>query len=176
MNTKHPNEQHVFDRWPGRGKGTAQETTQDTTSTKIIPKVPSTYSYSKASTAGEYRQWGYSICDDSDVVQWTKLELEPRTTFRELEVLRELVKGLDLLNDLRASKDAAIKNDVPRFLPKESCDIVRDYLGKVAREWYSYMSDQPISVLKSVPIDIVLTHPAVNSPFWRVFKFSDSHR
>lgn len=74
-------------------------------SKRVARKVPLAYSYSKASTTGECRQWGYSISDNSDVLPWTKLELEPHTTVRELEVLRDLVKGLDLLKELRANKD-----------------------------------------------------------------------
>lgn len=183
MNTQLPDEINVFHRWPGGGRGTepgtARSTTQGTVQNTapgktLIDKVPSVYSYSKASGPGEYKQWGYSISDNTSVVQWTKLELEPRTTLRELEVLRDLVKGLDLLKELRANKDAARMNDVPRYLPKDSGDVVRDYLGKVAREWYLYMRAQR-HVTETIPIDIVLTHPAVNLPFWHVLKCSDSH-
>lgn len=108
-------------------------------------------------------------------MQWTKLELEPRTIVRELEVLRDLLKGLDLLKELRTNEDAAIKNDVPRYLPKDAGDVVREYLGKVAREWYEHMRAQGRYILDNVPIDIVLTHPAVNFPFCRVLECSDSH-
>ena len=159
---------NVFMDWPD-GRATAN-------TRKVVRKVPSAYSYSKTSGTGECRQWGYSISDDSDVMQWTKLELEPRTTVRELEVLRELVKGLDLLKELRANKDAAVKNDIPRHLPKDAGDVVREYLGKVVREWYEHMKALGRHILDQVPIDVVLTHPAVNMPFWRVLECSDSHR
>lgn len=146
----------VFMDWPN-GKGVVQ-------GTKSVPKVPSLYSFSKTSTSGECRQWGYSISDDSNVMQWTKLELEPRTTLKELKVLRDLVQGLDLLKELRVKEDAAINNDIPRYLPKDAGDVVREYLGKVAREWYQYMRANGKHTLDSVPLDIVITHPAVNFP------------
>jgi hypothetical protein len=102
--------------------------------------------------------------DDSEVMRWTKLELEPRTTVRELEVLRELVKGLDLVHELRANENAANTSDIPRHLSKDAGDVVRDYLGKVAKEWFLYMRSQGKHTLTSVPLDIVITHPAVRSP------------
>lgn len=132
------------------------------------PKVPSVYSYSSSSAAGEYRQWGYSISEDSNVIQWTKMELEPRAIVKELRVLRDLVQGLDLLNELRATRDLAINNDIPRYLPKDAWDVVREYLGKIAKEWYHYMRVNGRYTLENVPLDITITHPAVNLPFWRV--------
>lgn len=167
MDTTNPDIVNVFLDWPN-GRGAAK-------GKKRVPKVPSAYSYSKTPATGQYRQWGYSISDDSNVMQWTKLELEPRTIVRELEVLRDLLKGLDLLKELRTNEDAAIKNDVPRYLPKDAGDVVREYLGKVAREWYEHMRAQGRYILDNVPIDIVLTHPAVNFPFWRVLECFDSH-
>jgi hypothetical protein len=126
-------------------------------------KVPSEYSYSKTSVEKRCRQWGYSIDDESQVMRWTKLELEPRTTVRELEVLRELVKGLDLVNELRANENAANTNDIPRHISRDAGDIVRDYLLEVAREWYLYIKSQSRHTLDTVPLDIVVTHPAVRS-------------
>ena len=93
----------VFRNWPGN----------------LAPRVPSAYSYSKVSAPGEYEQWGYSISDNSSVVQRTKLELQPRTTLRELEDLRDLVKGLDLLEELRSNEDVGRMNDdVPDIYQK----------------------------------------------------------
>jgi hypothetical protein len=97
-------------------------------------------------------------------MRWTKLELEPRTTVRELEVLRELVNGLDLINELRADKNAANTNNIPRHISKDAGDIVRDYLSKVAREWYLYMKGLGRYTLDTVPLDIIITHPAVRLP------------
>jgi hypothetical protein len=76
---------------------------------------------------------GYSIADNSHVLRWTKLELEPRTTINELDVLRELTKGLDLIRELQANKNSGITNDMPQHLAKNPEDIVRDYLSKDKR-------------------------------------------
>jgi hypothetical protein len=142
---------------------------------KDAQKVPSAYSYSRTSSTRRCRQWGYSISDDSQVMRWTKLELEPRTAIRELEALRELVKGLDLVNELRANENAANMSDIPRHISKDAGDIIREYLGKVAREWYQFIRSQGRHTLDSVPLDIIITHPAVRFPFCRVLEYSDSY-
>jgi hypothetical protein len=134
----------VFRDWPGRDE-------------KI---VLSAISYSSGSSAKKCRQWGWSIDDNSKVLRWTKLEFEHRTIGEELEVLRELIKGLDLVKELQENEDAAIMNNVPRHISKSAEDIVRDYLGKVSREWYQYMTRKGKYTLKNVSLDIVLTHPA----------------
>lgn len=126
---------------------------------KQSQKVPSTISYS--STERGCKQWGHSIDDGSQVMRWTKLDLEPRTAARELEVLRELMKGLELIKKFRAGGNTASTNDVPRHISKDAGDVVRDYLTKVAREWYQYMRSQGRYTLDNVPLDIVITHPAV---------------
>jgi hypothetical protein len=145
------NDLTVFRNWPGTN----------------AQKVPSAYSYSRTSVERKCRQWGYSIDDDSQVMRWTKLELEPRTTVKELEVLRELLKGLDLVNKLRANDNAASTNDIPQHISRDAGDIVREYLGKVAKEWYLYIRGQGKYTLDTVPLDIVVTHPAVSFPFRR---------
>lgn len=138
----------VFRSWPGRE----------------AQKVPSALSYSR--TTRGHKQWGYSIDGDSLVMRWTKLELEQRTVVKELGVIRELLKGLDLVNELQANRNAGITNDIPRHISKDSGDIVMDYLSKVAREWYIYMRNQGRHILDNVPLDIVITHPAVGYSFY----------
>lgn len=135
---------------------------------KDAQKVPSEFSYSRS--IGKKQQWGYSMSADADVIKWTKLELESRTTVRELEVLRELVKGLDLVNKLRGNENAALTNDIPRHLSRSAEDVVRDYLCKVSREWHRFIKGQAELVLDTVPLDIVLTHPAVYAPFSSVLE------
>ena len=126
---------------------------------KASQKVPSAISYSN--TERGRRQWGHSIDDGSQVMRWTKLDIDSRTTVRELEVLRELMKGLELVKKLHANGNTANTNEVPRHITKDSGDVVRDYLTKVAREWYQYMRSQGRYTLDRVPLDIVITPPAV---------------
>jgi hypothetical protein len=135
----------VFRAWPG----------------KEALKVPSAFSYSRTSSERRCKQWGYSIDDNSQVMRWTKLELEPRTAINELDVLRELTKGLDLIRELQNNEDAGIMNEIPRHIARDSGDLVKDYLSKVTREWYQYMRSKGKHTLENVPLDIVITHPAV---------------
>jgi hypothetical protein len=139
----------IFRNWPGQ---------------RDEQKVPSAYSYSKTSAEKRCKQWGYDIDDNSDVMRWTKLELKPRATLKELEVLRELLEGLNLIDNLRANNNAASMNEIPRHLPKDAGDIVRDYLIEVAREWYLYIRANFRNALAAVPLDVVITHPAASSP------------
>ncbi|KAI9868849.1 MAG: hypothetical protein M1813_004700 [Trichoglossum hirsutum] len=97
--------------------------------------------------------------ENSQVMQWTKLELEPLTTVKELGILRDLVGGLDRMNKLRADESASL-NSIPRHISKDAEEVVKDYLGKVSREWYTYIKQQGKHTLDSVPIDIVISHPA----------------
>ena len=129
----------VFRDWP---EGTTQ-------------KVPSAYSYSDCTCSKRCKQWGHNIDDNSLVMQWTKLELEPRTTLRELEVLRDLAKGLDLVTDLHTQDDAS----VPRHLSRDAEEVVKDYLSKVSREWYRDIKRKGQFTLDHVPVDMVVTHP-----------------
>ena len=140
--------------------------------TKEAKKVPSAYSYSPS--AKGRKQWGYSIDDDSLVMRWTKLELEHkhRTATKELDDLGKLINGLNLINELWGDENAGVTNNVPRHLGKNAGDVVGDYLGKVAKEWYVYMKKRGRNILSNVPLDIVITHPAVSCPsdstFWHL--------
>lgn len=135
-----------FRNWPG----------------KDAEKVPSSYSYSKTSRQARKKQWGYSIDDQSRVLRWTKLELEPRETKKELEELRELVQGLNLVKKLKENRDTGKVDEIPRHISKDAIEIIRDYLSKIARAWRDHMTSRSASVLTEVPLDIVITHPAVS--------------
>lgn len=125
-------------------------------------KVPSEVSYSLTSGNDDhvYRQWGYSIDVRSKVLRWTKLELvRNRSPLEELEILRELMDGLSEINELH--DDVNEITHVPRHLSKTTEDIIEFYLGHVAREWSSHITAQGMYILNRVPVDIVVTHPAV---------------
>jgi hypothetical protein len=124
-------------------------------------KVPSKYSYSRTTT--RRRQWGYSIDDKSQVMQWTKLDLVQRKPPQELDVLRGLLKGLDLVDRLRADENASVENEIPRHISKDSWEVMRDYLVQVSEEWHRHMKSQGKHILDRVPIDIVISYPAVGS-------------
>ena len=137
----------VFTNWSGGGGN---------------PKCPSEHSYSKGSTEGSSAGGGAE--QHKIVLHWTKLELEARRPVSELEALREIVKGLDLIKNFRgATDDPELTHQTPRHLTKSPADIVKDFLLTVSRQ--CYLLKQPFGNLAagSIPLDVVLTHPAVRT-------------
>jgi hypothetical protein len=138
------------------------------------PKVPSAFSYSDTKGPHHCKQWGHDIDDDSKVMQWTKLELEPKATVKELEILRDLLKGLNLVNECRADES----KEIPQYLTRDSGDIVRDYLLKISRHWLDFMEDAGQFTLDTdrVPLDIIVTHPAVRRLIFRQTSCASAHK
>ena len=124
-------------------------------------KVPSAYSYSPSTSARRRKQWGHDIDDESEVMRWTKLQLQPRTPTEEIRLLQDLTSGLQLVRQMQADGQAMIQNRVPRHLSRTAREVVRDYLDEVARQWRTHMTTGSRVVFESVPLDIVVTHPAV---------------
>lgn len=124
-------------------------------------KVPSRYSYSPSPRG--CTQWGHDIDDNSRIMAWTKLELEQtKNRTQELGILCEIFYGVALMD---FNEEAIINNDIPRHLAKEAEDIVRDYLDEIAET----TSEDIISSLghhvpDRIPIDLIVTHPAVSLP------------
>jgi hypothetical protein len=137
----------LFTDWPGKNE----------------PKVPSEVSYSMASgTASDrvYRPWGSTIDPKSKVLRWTKLKLfQDYSPLAELETLEGLIKGLADIKSLYSESDET--TDVPRHLSRTSKDIIEFYLSFIAEEWVAYVTNQAQFVLDEVPVDIVVTHPAM---------------
>ncbi|KAK0740411.1 hypothetical protein B0T18DRAFT_440099 [Schizothecium vesticola] len=121
-------------------------------------KVPSDYSYSP-SLVQSCDQWGYDIDDNSRVLRWTKLSLQPSND-RTLE-LQNLKNLLYEIRHVDLSPDKVINNDLPRHLWKEPEDVVTDYLENVAEKTLDEITSQVgRDVLDNIPIDIVVSHPA----------------
>ncbi|KAF1808248.1 hypothetical protein P152DRAFT_485607 [Eremomyces bilateralis CBS 781.70] len=136
----------VFPRWPGV---TEVEENQE--------KVPSEFSYSAAKN--REKQWGYSMDKDSLILRWTKLELMLQSPETELAVLRNLLKGLSLLQQFQESGNRDY--ELPKHLRKNAGEIIEDYLDKVAKEWRAHMMATAREALREVPLDIVVTHPLI---------------
>jgi len=122
-------------------------------------KVPSVISYSPSAT---HKQWGADIGDNSEIICWTKLELQPQQRACELERLLDTVHSLALTNELRSSADMGAGNKVNMHLGLGPADIVADFLKKVTRLWFETMQAERRAVLRNVPIDLVITHPGVS--------------
>ncbi|KAK4197073.1 putative heat shock protein family 70 protein [Triangularia verruculosa] len=121
-------------------------------------KVPSQLSYSVTPKGCE--QYGYDIDDNSLVLKKTKIQLEAMgTRIDELRTLSELLKEL---RDLDLSQEEVIENGIPEHLAKEPEEIVKDYLDQIAEKTEKVInSDVGRHVLSNVPIDLVVTHPAI---------------
>lgn len=137
---------HVFKAWPQRE----------------AQKVPSKISYSKAKLGTRAKQWGYSIDAESLVMQWTKLELDLRSTTDELLNLRTLLSGRNELNRFCMEQNSLVTHDSPLHICKSAEDIMRDFIAKIAKEWWRHMRSTARFALERVPMDLVITHPAVS--------------
>jgi hypothetical protein len=110
------------------------------------------------------KNWGLDIDDKCEVLSWTKLELKPKDSVKELKVLQNLMRGLDLIRKLNDGQEMA-----PMQISKSSEDVVRDYLTKVLARWhYALVTARDDSVLaggqhalRIAPLDVVMTHPVV---------------
>jgi hypothetical protein len=127
-------------------------------------KVPSKISYSPSLNC---KQWGYDIDHGSDTMQWTKLDLDYKTTVDYLTQLKETVGALGLRDKLYASQEDDAEPVVPTHISLDSAEIMRDYLQRVIAAWQKQYTAALHNLLGEVPIDIVVTHPAVRqaSPF-----------
>jgi hypothetical protein len=122
-------------------------------------KVPSLSSYTPSPKGCS--QWGHDIDENSAVMRWTKLKLEPSDLSGELKILQDTVKGLRLISELNNNGDLGIFDSVPIHLTKTFGDVVSDYLSKVTRCWHDKMLATAKKMLSHVPLDVVVTHPAV---------------
>lgn len=122
-------------------------------------KVPSQHSYSN--TPKGCQQWGYDIDDNSLVLKRTKIQLEEvRSRHSELRTLSEMLYQLRLLD---LSQATVRKKGIPKHLAKEPEDIVKDYLDQIAERTLREITDRVgRHVPSKIPIDMVVTHPAVS--------------
>jgi len=126
-------------------------------------KVPSQLSYSK--TPKRLRQFGYDIDAESLILSETKLELEEdaedRTRIREL---KSFADTLYAFTRSRLDDAAAELGGIPKHLSKSAEDIVEDYLKKVAEVVRKDIAERWPNALDQIPIEVVITHPAVSLP------------
>lgn len=124
-------------------------------------KVPSVISYGPTHTGS--KQWGHDVCDGSEIMRWTKLELRPLNRAGELERLLETARYLPVSTSIRNGVSDMAKDQslVPMYLGLSPTDVVADFLKKVARLWFETMEKQSRATLQNVPLDLVVTHPGV---------------
>lgn len=118
-------------------------------------KVPSEISYS-ASPSGKVL-WGSLIPPQAQRQVWTKLELDEQKRGDELKMLLELLTGIGNL-DLTRFAD---RGGPPAYPGKDPVDIVADYLSHVKGQLIKNLEKTYEGVYLSMPIDLVITVPAV---------------
>lgn len=120
-------------------------------------KIPSVFSYSPASAAGE-QQWGASLSPDAVTMVNTKLELDIQDNkLDELELILQVLDGTSNLgfDHVKASKG------LPEYTWKTPEDIVKDYLTQVFEYLNQAVADFGSDLRAQIPVDIVVTVPVV---------------
>ena len=121
-----------------------------------LEKVPSVYSYTKP-TAGE-EQWGYHLSADAVTMVHTKLELDAQQSkLDELEIILDNLEGMHDLHFDQVKKT----NGNPDFTAKKPEIVVLDYMKKIFDRVMKHLSQYAEEVRRSLPVDIVITHPVV---------------
>ncbi|KAI0450091.1 hypothetical protein F5B21DRAFT_517692 [Xylaria acuta] len=126
-----------------------------TTYTVVQYKVPSKLTY----TRNQGEQWGYGIGEDAYIIKWTKMNLERPSRLQAIKTLRQTLESAE---QLAFDPRGALQAQVPHHLTKTPADILTDYLAKVAAVVRQDIKDKrDEEVIKRLPIDLVITHPAI---------------
>jgi hypothetical protein len=122
-----------------------------------IEKVPSVYSYTKPKAKEE--QWGNDFSSDAVNMVQTKLELDAQQS--KLDELDMILHNLDGMHNLHF--DYVEKSGgYPEFTANKPDVVVEDYMKKIFARVMEYLKDIPEVLRRSMPVDIVVTHPVVS--------------
>jgi len=124
-------------------------------------KVPSLLSYSQSPKHRD--QCGHDIDELSHVIQWFKLDLDPQKAEVQLRQLDNAIKGLKLVEALYCTDKEVIDTDIPFHIAKDSTEVVRNFIEKLIAAWKKNIEESFQRALGNVPVDVVVTHPAVSS-------------
>lgn len=117
-------------------------------------KIPSEVSYQNDGTVS----WGYDISPTARKLVWTKLELDEQRPSEELRMILEVLSGMGNLDLARLRGNGGL----PSYPGKDPVDIVADFLGKVREHTLIELARRyRPELLKTLPIDLVITVPAV---------------
>jgi hypothetical protein len=120
-------------------------------------KIPSVYSYSPASPAGE-QQWGASLSPDAVTMVNTKMELDVQDDkVDELELILQVLDGTHNLEFDNVKKSRGY----PEYTWKNPEEIVTDYLTKVFQHLNQSLEYFGSHLRAQIPVDIVITVPVV---------------
>lgn len=119
-------------------------------------KVPSVYSYTK--TDGGEKQWGNHFSPNAVMLIHTKLELDAQPSrFDELDLI---LHNLDGMHDLHFDQ-VERTNGNPDFTAKKPEIVIQDYMSKIFQRVMQRLNKIPPQLRRSLPVDIVITHPVV---------------
>lgn len=126
----------------------------------LTSKVPSVYSYSPPSEAGE-QQWGSSLSPKAVAMVNTKLELDVQENkLDELELILQVLDGTKNLDISEIKKSQGY----PEYTWKSPEEIVTDYLTKIFQylnQRFEVFGDRLRSTML---VDVVITVPVVFRP------------
>jgi hypothetical protein len=105
-------------------------------------------------------QWGYDISEGSVVIRWIKLGLGLQDPEQELKALSRLTDDIKKLSLSRPAGNEKLKVEGRGHLSKQPAEVLYDYLDKMINRWCQEYDG--IHTLANVPVDVVITHPAVS--------------
>lgn len=127
----------------------------------ISDRVPSQISYTPVTPSQHYRQWGGYFAPGSTILRWTKLELDQQERTYELGHILDVLCDTNNL-DFEYIRHASDKHDQrqPFYDP---VDVIANYLARVRETlWAALLSQFGSVMLMTIPIDLVVTVPAVS--------------
>jgi hypothetical protein len=122
-------------------------------------KVPSVISYSTKTDKNE-QQWGSDLSKHAIAMVHTKLQLDVDKTSNELDLILQQLEGMHNLN-FKYVQDTEGES---RYTTKGPEKIVEDYLKLVFEFLMRTVEKFTKEFLRSTPVDIVATVPAVSLP------------
>lgn len=126
----------------------------------LTSKVPSVYSYSPPTEAGE-QQWGSSLSPKAVAMVNTKLELDVQEN--KLDELELIIQVLDGTKNLDIS-EIKRSHGYPEYTWKSPEEIVTDYLTKIFQYLYQRFEVFGDRLRSTILVDVVVTVPVVFFP------------
>lgn len=128
-------------------------------------KVPSTFTYSRSNGVSN---WGHGIGANAFVLRLTKLDLKTPKLGQALSNLEQMLSEAKLLAFDKGPGGRG--RDIPHHLTRTSEDVMTEYLRNVLRETLKDIRNRNDLINQlQIPIDLVITHPAVRLPKIPVF-------
>ena len=138
-------------------------------------KIPSIVSFSPTSPGGSERQFGSHLSEDAVVMVNTKLELDVQPN--KIDELMSLLHALEGMQNLHF-RAVEPYGGHPSYSPHPPETIVTTYLQKVYQAFSEYLDttykvEVSTEMRRTIPVDLVITVPAVGTQYDRYMLLSD---